>query len=376
LRHCPSGNGPGFWFDSGGSVLVGAGGLLGRVGGQEVRRTVLGGVVVAGARRLGRPQREAVAPGVGAGGVELGDQDVGVAAGQRALGERVHLGAVVLRAEERVFVRRQVEALGVDPDVRVVADARAVGVDRRAVAAVVGHVHPVEVPGLPRVGGHRDVEVVVAGQRPGRGGLQGEHDQEEPVGRRVVQAGRVGELGPVDAGGPVDRGRVAEEGVEVDDAGLPAAVGVEDAERVVHRLHDVPVAHAEGLVRRFDAELVAVVGGPLVDVVEAVEAPQELRSWPDHAAGPGSRTGVGWAGVGWAGERTVGAAGSRPGGGEVLVRPGGPRYLGRQWPESPGAGRGVAVHPGAAPLEMPGHRPGGRRRLRAGRDPDHGRYGG
>jgi hypothetical protein len=71
--------------------------------------------------------------------------------------------------------------------------------------------------------------------------------------------------------------------LRVHHAGLAAAVGVEHAEHVVDGLDHVPAADAQRLVRRLDAELVAVVGRALVVVVEPVEARQQagpLRTTP------------------------------------------------------------------------------------------------
>ena len=138
----------------------------------------------------------------------------------------------------------------------------------------VGDVQPVDVPGSGRVGGHRDVQVVRPDEVALRRGVEGERDEEEVARGGVVQAARIGDERADDAGGPVDLCRIAEERVEVDHSGLVAAVRVVDLEDVVHRLDDVAPADAESLVRRLDAELVAVVGGALVAVVEPVEAGQ------------------------------------------------------------------------------------------------------
>src|SRR5947209_7353157 len=183
---------------------------------------------------------------VQAGRVELGHPDVGVTPGERPLGERVDLGAVERHwPRPRVLVGGDVEAVRVHPDVRVVAQARAVRVYRRPGVAVVRRVQRVLGPGTQRVLGHRDVEVVGQQQvTAGRVHIQGEYDQEERPGRRVVQAARVGDLRAERTGRPDELRRVPEEGVEVDDARLRRTTGAVDLEHVVECLDHVPAAHA------------------------------------------------------------------------------------------------------------------------------------
>jgi len=116
---------------------------------------------------------------------------------------------------------------------------------RCAGCAVVGHIQAVQVPGSGGVLADSNVEVVVAGEVPGRRvDLQGQHGEEERPGRRVVQAGRVGHERPPQSGRSVDLCRVAEEGVQVDHTGLAVPVRPVDPEDVVQRLNHVTRADA------------------------------------------------------------------------------------------------------------------------------------
>ena len=133
-------------------------------------------------RSDGRPHRE---PGLAVEaltiGVELLHRDVLRRAGQGLLGEGVDLGGVEdVVGEERVLVRREVEAAGVGAHVRVVAEARTVTgavvpqravVVGRALGAVVLHRDAVDGPGARRVGAvaHGQVEVVLARELAGLG---------------------------------------------------------------------------------------------------------------------------------------------------------------------------------------------------------------
>src|SRR5262249_45211963 len=136
---------------------------------------------------------------------------------QLRLGEGVDLSAVKIAGAPRVRIRGDVEAIGVGPNVRVVAEARAraAGV---AGGAVVGHINAIDVPLPGWVGGlaNREVQMVdVRKTAGGREGFQREHDYEEALGGRVVQARRVSdELSP-DTGRAIDGRRVPVERVQV-----------------------------------------------------------------------------------------------------------------------------------------------------------------
>jgi hypothetical protein len=190
--------------------------------------------------------------------------------------------------EEGVLVRRDVEAVGVGPDVRVVTEARAVtapvvakraAVVGRAVRAVVLGGQAIDRPRAERARrlAHGKIKVVLAREGAVRQRVEREYYVEPPPRVGVVEARRVRHEGSTNAGGPVDGRWIAVEGVLVDHAGERIARGVEDPDHIVHRLHHEPVAGTESLVRRLEGELVASVGETLLAVVQTIEAQGEFR---------------------------------------------------------------------------------------------------
>ncbi len=163
----------------------------------------------------------------------------------------------------------------------------------RALRAIVLHRDAVDRPGASRVRRVTDsqvnvvhaskvLEAVGAGVREG---IEGQH-VEEPVSRlRVVQAARVGDERPErDRVRPDDRRRIAEETVQRRGRGYRRPGCRVHAHDVVDDLKDARVAVAVGadaqaLVGRLQAELVRPGrrAEPLVEVVEAVEAGDEVR---------------------------------------------------------------------------------------------------
>ncbi len=216
--------------------------------------------------------------------------------GELGLRQRIDLRAAEAVAAPRVCVGGQVDAVRISSDVRVVAQVRA-GIGTTGVGAVVGHIDPVDVPRPGRVGRRTDRQVKVVDGRERtrrRHDLEREHDEEEALRRRVVDARRVGDELAADAGRSVDRGRVAVERVQVDgvvhvaresadDIGrgvvrkLRLSRGVEDVQDVVDGLDHVAVADAQRLVRRLDRELVAAARIALLVVVETLEPGVERR---------------------------------------------------------------------------------------------------
>ena len=121
----------------------------------------------------------------------------------------------------RIRVRRDVEAVRVGADMRIVAQIGP-GVGTPSVRAVVRNVDVVNVPGTGRVRrrADRDVEVIHAREhtltRAGDLRIQRQNDHEEPLRGRVVEAARVGYERSANAGRTIDRRRVAVERVQID----------------------------------------------------------------------------------------------------------------------------------------------------------------
>ena len=273
--------------------------LVSRVRAHEVLGAAVKGGVLS-CRRDGRPDREPGVAVVHAMGVELGHVDGACSAGEGRLRERVDLRSVKVVAEKRVLVGRDVDAVGVNAKVRVVADAR-VGIGRHrgltvrcnsgaavvwsSVVAVVLSLHAVDRPAPGRAGRIADckVDVVGAGEvTAGREDIQGEHHGKPSVGVLVVKAARVRHERPDVASRAVELRRIAEEGVQVFDACQRRSCRRVDGHHVIDDLHDDAVARAQALVRRFQRELVAAVGEALLPVVESVKRAQ-------HRKGPGAR---------------------------------------------------------------------------------------
>src|ERR1700676_3548136 len=62
------------------------------------------------------------------------------------------------------------------------------------------------------------------------------------------------------------------ERIDVLNAGKRIALRVEDADGVVHRFHDVAVAHAQTLIRGLNAELIPVICGARVNMADTSES--------------------------------------------------------------------------------------------------------
>src|SRR5439155_11586711 len=95
----------------------------------------------------------------------------------------------------RIRVCRDVKAVPVRADVRVVAQARA-RIDAAGVCAVIRDIHAIDVPQTCWVSGpaYRDVEVVDGREATGRKRFQGEHDEEETLRLSIIQAAWIGHL--------------------------------------------------------------------------------------------------------------------------------------------------------------------------------------
>ena len=226
-------------------------------------------------------------------------------------------------AEERVFVRRQVDPVRIGAQMRVVAEAR-VGVRRQSRLPVGGNAGAVVVRGslstvildryaVDRPGAGRiprladgEIEVVGAGEIATtnvvsgiihRVHIDGQDVGEPAVRRHVVVAARVGDERPEDVLRRIrlsdDLRRVAEEGVEIRRPLHRSARRVVDFHHVVDDLHLDAVADAQALVRRLERELVATVGQALIAMLQAVERTQD-RQWPAtvHALPGGHRDDV------------------------------------------------------------------------------------
>ena len=164
--------------------------LVSGVRAQEVLRAASARVERAG-RRLSGPDREAGLCRAGVTrsvhlppGVDVLHRHVGGSGGKLRLRERVDLRPVEAVSVPRVSVRRDVETVRIRTDVRIVAEARARVTRVRILAPVVSYLRAVDVP---RASGVRrladgDVDVVVQRARIDR-----EHDDEEPLRRRVVE---------------------------------------------------------------------------------------------------------------------------------------------------------------------------------------------
>jgi hypothetical protein len=85
-------------------------------------------------------------------GVDVDHVEVRGAGGQLGFGERVDLRTGEPVAVPGVGVCRQIDPVGVGPDVRIVAEVRA-GVDTPGVRAVVRDVDPVDVPATGGIAG-------------------------------------------------------------------------------------------------------------------------------------------------------------------------------------------------------------------------------
>src|SRR5207253_4320561 len=114
------------------------------------------------------------------------------ACGELRLGERVDLRARESVAAPWVRVRRDVKAIRVRTDVRVVTEIRP-WIRTAGVGPIIGDVDPVDVP---RAGGvrrlrDRDVEMVDESERAVWTRLQCQRDKEEALRRGVVVARRV-----------------------------------------------------------------------------------------------------------------------------------------------------------------------------------------
>ena len=201
------------------------------------------------------------------------------AAEERALADRVDLRAVELVPESRELVRRDVDAVLVGAEQRLIAEARAAGIVRHHIprtvvrrSAVVGDVHREDLPvararrrrrGLGDGDQHVRAAVEELAVRRER---ELENRHHEPLRGRVVVALRVGQERP-------ERGRIDASvdlvlaGVEHRQRGRPArpvSRSRVDRERGVDRLDHQAAARAEALVGRRVARLVAVVGIPVV----------------------------------------------------------------------------------------------------------------
>ena len=276
----------------------GMGGLVGCVRAQEVFGAAEVQVERAGARRLGRPDREARLRAERrrvdqAEGIEVDHVDRRRARGELGLRERVNLRAREAVAAPRIGVGRDVEPVCVGPDVGVIAEIRA-RVDAAGVRSVICDVDAVDVPAPGRVGrrANRNIKVIDVREGPIRVRLERQHHHEPAVSLHVVVAARVGDELGADPRRSVDRRRVAVERVEVygvvhvpreaaDDVGAGVVRqdgltgGVEHVEDVVHGLDDVAVANAHPLIGRLDRELVSAAGIALLVVVETLEAELE-----------------------------------------------------------------------------------------------------
>ena len=192
---------------------------------------------------------------------------------ERPLAHRVDLGAIEAGAE---LVGADVEAVGVSADERLVAEARAARVRRRAVEPVIGGVEAVHPPGSGRVAGRRDRDQLERAAGAGRAGVLHQLGQEEPVRLHVVDALGIRDELPGDTGAAVDLGRQGEELAQSRRAVERVALGVVDGHRVVDGRDHVAVADAERLVGRLEAELGVRVhlgtGEALVTVAQCVEA--------------------------------------------------------------------------------------------------------
>ena len=80
----------------------------------------------------------------------------------------------------------------------------------------------------------------------------------EALGAGIEVAARIGHKLAEHAGRPIDRRWVAEEGIEGGWPGDDLAVLVVDSQNVVDRLHHETVPDTQALVRRLEAELVAI----------------------------------------------------------------------------------------------------------------------
>ena len=301
-------------------VAAGSGDRMSRLVGCIRAHEVLGAAVVevevARARRLRGPHGEARLRRAGvtrsvdhAGRVDVLHVHAGRAGGELCLRERVDLRAREAVATPRIGVRRDVEAVGVGPDVRVIAEIRT-GVRASGVRAVVGDVDLVDVPGARRIGRRADgdVQMIDVCERAVRQCVQRQDDDVEPLRRGVVEAGRVGHELTTNAGCSVDRRRIAVEGVQIDrvvhvprepaDDVRRGVVGkrgaavrrVVDVQDVVDGLEHIAVAGAHALIRRLDGELVPSARIPLLVEVQPLEAHVEVRVRLRLLAGRGGHT--------------------------------------------------------------------------------------
>ena len=229
-------------------------------------------------RKAGRPGQPEV--------VEVEDLDARGRRSELLAGDGVELGGREVGSEKVVFVGGDIEAVAVRANMRIVAEASARIGDRgcrgrtrlrraivvgRALRAVVLGGNLIDGPGPKRRRGlaHRQVEVVASPEAAVRVGVQGQDHVVPALVDLVVVAAGVGQGRPGNKRRPVDLRGVAVEGVEVGGRALGGAIGSVHAQHVVDRLQDESVAGAEPLVGWLQAELVATVCGPLVDMVEA-----------------------------------------------------------------------------------------------------------
>ena len=211
------------------------------------------------------------------------------------LGQRVDLRASKAVAVPRVGVGCDVKAIRVGADVRVITQV-GTRIDPAGVRPVIGHIDLVDLPGACRICSlaDGDIQVIHLCEPTSGPRVQGEHNDEEPLGRGVVQARRVGQELGSGAGRAVDRRRVSVERVQIDgvvhitrEAGDDVRGGVVrehglarlvvDVQYIVDRLHDIPVTDAQRLVGWLQGELVPSPSVALLVEVQPFEACGEDR---------------------------------------------------------------------------------------------------
>ena len=191
------------------------------------------------------------------------------------LRDAIDLRTIEATREQRKLVRRDVQAVVVRPDQRLIGEARAVRVGRRAVRAIVGRVDAEYLEPVQRIARLADRDEDRC--RAERGSTQGIHDlfedrDEEPLGVVVVQTlGIAGERAANRRGHrAIDRVGKAKKRVESSDrTGNPlVGRGIPQSDHEIDRLEHVAVTDAQALVGWLDAEIISAVGGAIVEMVE------------------------------------------------------------------------------------------------------------
>src|ERR1700682_2235303 len=199
-----------------------------------------------------------------------------------------------LGPKERVLVGGDVEAVGVRPNVGIVANAgKRIGPDgvSRPGAVMIGRAHgavildrdAVDGPRAQRACGLTDgnVEMVRAQERAGmrrcRLDIERQHDVEPALGCLIEIAAGFGHEGTVGSRATDNLWRIAVERVEVGDALERVSGAAVDVHDVIDGLEHKAVPDAEPLVGRFDGVLVPVIGGALIPVIETEAAVDDAQ---------------------------------------------------------------------------------------------------